>query len=360
MQSFSAKPVLEIKLDKIKANFLTLKEKLDARTSLASVVKANSYGLGADRIAPYLYHLGCREFYVTSIDEALDLRRHLSLDAGIYILHGIAKDETPLAIEQNFIPVLNSMSDVESLKGTKIKASLHIDTGMNRLGFDNADLQKLKSNRQALQSFDIKYIMSHLACGDEKGHPKNRKQLEDFKNLVQELGIKAKLSFANSGGVFLGQDYHFDQVRTGAAIYGIGQKVAAVGVIQNTISVKAPILQIRDVKAGETVGYGANYLVKTPTKLATISVGYADGIIRAFEGGGCALLGGSKCKIVGRVSMDVLVLDVGCVKAPIALGDMAEVLGDFQTADDAAALTGTIGYEILTNLGQRYKKVYTG
>ena len=202
--------------------------------------------------------------------------------------------------------------------------------------------------------------MSHLACADEPEHPKNRDQLATFKKLTAHLALPCRLSFANSSGIFLGNDYHFDQARPGCSLYGINPQHSDENPMQGVVTLKVRILQIRDVATGETAGYGASYKVSSPVKLATISVGYADGILRCIGQNGMVAIGGQKCPIVGRVSMDTIIVDVTAVKSPLHIGDYAEIIGPHQTVDEVAAQAGTIGYEILTSLGKRYKRIYTG
>ena len=357
--------LLEIHLDRVRQNYLSLQKRLARGTDCAAVVKADAYGLGAAAVVPELYQANCRHFYVAHAHEGVEVRAALKGDeAQIYAFHGAGGISSDELLHNNIIPVLNSLGDVENWSafaretGKKLPAVLHIDTGMNRLGLPAAEVERLKNQIDLLRPLDLRYVMSHLACADEPEHPKNKEQLDRFKSLTAELGIPARLSLANSAGIFLGSDFHFDQARPGCAIYGINPQTGQNNPVQNVITLKARILQIREAPVGGTVGYGAHYKIKTLAKLATISVGYADGLLRSAAENGMVYIGGQKCPLVGRVSMDTIVVDV--TAARLRTGEWAEIIGPHQTADDLALLAGTIGYEILTGLGKRYTRVYTG
>lgn len=361
--------LLEINLDRITRNYLSLQKRLIRGADCAAVVKADAYGLGATAVAPELYKANCRHFYVAHANEGLAVRKVLKEDLGkasIYVLHGPYGITMQEFLQHELIPVLNTPGDIEQWSafaketGRKLPAILHIDTGMNRLGLSGAEVEQLKNDLDLLKPLDVRYIMSHLACADESAHPKNKEQLEKFRKLTAGLGLPCRLSFANSSGIFLGNDYHFDQTRPGCSLYGINPTPGHENPVQGVIALKARILQIRDIAAGETVGYGAIYKASFPIKLATISVGYADGILRCIGQKGMVALGDQRCPIVGRVSMDTIIVDVTAVKAPLRAGDFAEVIGPHQTVDEVAAQAGTIGYEILTSLGKRYARIYTG
>lgn len=361
--------LLEIHLDRITRNYLSLQKRLIRGADCAAVVKADAYGLGATMVAPELYKANCRHFYVAHATEGVAVRKALNENLGkasIYVLHGAQGLQPQEFLQNELIPVLNSLGDIEQWSavaketGKKLSAILHIDTGMNRLGLSGAEVERLKNNLAPLKPLDVRYIMSHLACADEPAHPKNKEQLEKFKKLTAYLGLPCRLSLANSSGIFLGNDYHFDQARPGCSLYGINPTPGVENPVQDVITLKTRILQIRDVPAGETVGYSATYKASSPVKLATISVGYADGILRCIGASGLVTIGGQKCPIVGRVSMDTIIVDVTAVEIPLRAGEFAEIIGPHQTIDEVAAQAGTIGYEILTSLGKRYKRIYTG
>lgn len=363
MEETNSQALLEIDLDIIAENYNFLKTLLDEKTRLAAVVKADSYGLGSKIIAKKLYGCGCRQFYVSYFNEAIQLEK--MNDAEIYVLHGFAGTTPDEFLDTNIVPVLNSIEDIKTWQtiagkmNKKLPAIIHIDTGMNRLGVDVKDIPDLVK-MEIDKSFDIKYIMSHLACAEEKHNPKNKEQLEKFKFAVKALGIKAPLSFANSSGIFLGKDYHFNQVRPGAALYGINPEPDRYNPMKAVVSLKAKILQTRAVEKGETVGYGCSYVVQKPSKLATIAAGYADGFFRVLGEHGLVYFKGVKARIVGKVSMDAIVVNVTAVKPEPKVGDWAEIIGENQTVDDVASNANTIGYEVFTALGSRYKRVYKG
>jgi len=356
--------VLEINLGKISKNYKFLKEKTANKVRCSAVVKADAYGLGIKYIAPILSDAGCREFYVAHASEAIELRKILEdKDIKIYVLHGIYASDCQEIIKNNIIPVLNSLEDIELWRDfakkacNRVSVNIHIDTGMNRLGLSPKDMSHLTDNSHILDLFSIEYIMSHLACSDEVNNIKNKEQLLKFKETTKYMEKYSK-SFANSGGIFLGENYHFNQTRPGCAIYGINPKSGFKNPMQGVVSLKAPILQIREVTKGETIGYGASYLLKKATKLAIISVGYADGIFRSFAEG-IIYIKGYKCSILGRVSMDIIIVDISEVKELLEQGDWAEIIGENQTLDEIAPQMKTIGYEVLTSLGNRYKRVYS-
>ncbi|MBI3440723.1 MAG: alanine racemase [Proteobacteria bacterium] len=357
----------EVYLDRVCRNYLYLQKKLKKGTDCAAVVKADAYGLGAAAVVPELYKANCRHFYVAKADDGLAVRAALKgQDAHVYVLNG-PYGAAPKELAQNhLIPALNTLGDIEYWAGfardggQRQPAIIHLDTGMNRLGLSAVDVTRLKSNLTLLKSLDIRYVMSHLACADEPEHPKNPEQLKKFVELIGQLGLPCRLSLANSAGIFLGSDYHFDQVRPGCAIYGINPQISLPNPMQGTVALKARILQIRDAVCGETVGYGANYKLSSPAKLASISAGYADGLLRSFAGGGVVYINGQKCPVVGRVSMELIVADVTQVTPSPHEGGWAELIGEHQSVDDLAAAAKTIGYEILTSLGGKYKRIYSG
>ncbi len=309
--------LLEIHLDRITGNYLALQKRLARGADCAAVVKADAYGLGAAAVVPELYKANCRHFYVAHASEGVAVRVALAgQEAQIYVFHGAGGIATAEFLKNNLVPVLNSLGDIENWSsfaketGRKLPAVLHIDTGMNRLGLSASEVGRLKNNIDVLKPLDVRYIMSHLACADEAAHPKNQEQLATFKKLTAQLGLPCRLSFANSSGIFLGSDYHFDQARPGCALYGINPQTGRENPMHGVITLKIRILQTREVAAGETVGYGASYKASSPVKLATISVGYADGILRCIAENGMVTIGGQKCPLVGRVSMDTIVVDM--------------------------------------------------
>lgn len=358
---------LEVRLDRIVRNYLSLQKRLKRGADCAAVVKADSYGLGTTEIVPELYKANCRHFYVANIAGGLTVRTALvGQEAQVYILNGPYGAAPEELAWHKLTPVLNTPGDVEywsdfaSRSGQRLSAVIQLDTGMNRLGFAAVEMLWLEKNAARLKALDVRYVMSHLACADEPSHPKNREQLERFKKMTQQLGLPCRFSLSNSSGIFLGEDYHFDQVRPGCALYGINPQPGQENPMQGVVVWKTRILQIRNAEPGETVGYGADYRLASRVKLATISVGYADGLLRSFSGTGAVYINGQKCPVVGRISMELIVADITHVTpAPHERG-WAEIIGDHQTVDDVAAAENTIGYEVLINLGRSHKRVYSG
>jgi len=363
--------VLEISLDRIRRNYLALQKMLAKGCDCAAVVKADCYGLGVAAIVPQLYKANCRHFYVAHASEGVAVRTALkgveeAQAAQIYAFHGSGGVTAEELVEHKIIPVLNSLGDIDHWsdfareRARKMPAVIHIDTGMNRLGLTSMEVGRMKNNGDKMRWLDVRYVMSHLACADESGHHKNELQLMKFKYSVDQMGVAARLSFANSSGIFLGSGYHFDQVRPGCALYGINPQTGQKNHMSGVVTLKARILQIKEVPAEETVGYGASYKLSSSMKLATISAGYADGILRSTGENGMVYIAGQKCPLVGRVSMDTIIADVTQVKERFGVGDWAEIIGPNQPVDDLAAQAKTIGYEMLTSLGKRYTRIYKG
>ena len=337
-------PILTINLQAIQNNYHYIKTICNAE--IAASVKADSYGLGADKIAQSLYQVGCRKFFVATIDEGIALRKCAN-DIAIYILNGLTPSRLPLFIEHNLIPIINSP---EQLKHWNSRSCvIHIDTGMNRLGMNLDDFEQIESLPQ-----NIEFLMSHLACDGDMQNPYNKQQLEKF-TAATARHPHIKKSLAASGGVFLGSEYHFDIARVGAALYGIGAR-GNVG-LQNPVHLHVPIIQIRNCMQDEYAGYGATKFVKKGSVLATIPIGYADGFSRFLSNNGILYLHNKPVEIVGRISMDLTIIDVTGHNA--AVGDMVEILGPNLYPDDIAARMGTIGYEVITSLKNgRFQRDY--
>jgi alanine racemase len=237
---------------------------------------------------------------------------------------------------------------------------IHIDTGMNRLGLTEREVMGLAEQRDRLAALNIRYVISHLACADTPEHPLNERQRQAFETLSAVWGLPLRLSLANSSGIFMGENYHFDLARPGCALYGINPQPGTSNPMQGVVTLKARILQVRDIDKAGTVGYGATFTALPSSKYAALSVGYADGYFRSFTGAGKVVIHGVKCPVIGRVSMDSIVVDISQIKQPVRTSDWAEIIGAQHPVDAAAAEAGTIGYEILTALGQRYERKYTG
>ena len=336
---------LRIDLDAIAGNW----RKLDALAPSAAVVKADAYGLGMDRVAPALRRAGCRTFFVAGLDEGAALRALLP-DVEIAVLSAPVEGFQQAYREYRLLPVLNHMGDLAAWPGED--AVLHIDTGMTRLGLDPAQATALDRRR-------FRLAMSHLACADEPEHPLNDAQRRLFAELAARFDAPASL--ANSSGIFLGAGYRFDLARPGMALYGLNPTPAGPNPMRPVVRLEARVLQVREADRPLTVGYGATADVGAGRVLATVAAGYADGYLRAASPGAGAMLHGRRVPLIGRVSMDSIILDVtGLPPGSVKPGDWAVLIGEGVDADELADAAGTIGYEILTSLGARYARSYAG
>ena len=358
----TAGAVLTIDLDAVAANYRILLDRL-AGVPAAAVVKADAYGLGADRVAPVLERAGCTTFFVALIDEGVRLRRVLP-EATIAVLGGLMAGTEPVFEDHRLIPVLNGIGEIEAWArfcrereqaGT---ADIHVDTGMLRLGLPPDEFEALADDRGRLDGIDVRFVISHLASADEPDHPKNGEQLAAFRR-VRAMLPRGRACVANSSGIFLGPDYHFDMARPGVAIYGINPVPGAPNPMRQVVRLQGKILQVRHVDAPETVGYGATHRIARPGRIATVAVGYADGYLRSLSGKGTGYIGEMPVPLVGRVSMDLVTFDVTDVPEDRCRpGQSIDLIGPHNPADRLADEAGTIGYEILTGLGRRYHRVY--
>ena len=363
----SASAILTIDLGALVANWLRLRE-MSQRAECAAVVKADAYGLGMEQAASALSRAGCKTFFVATIAEAGSLRALLP-DATIYVLAGLLTNTAPLFQLHNLRPVLNSEAEVKewaeycAASGQPLPAAIHIDSGMNRLGLSALEVDAIAPVASLWKMFELSLIMSHLACSDEVGHPKNERQRKIFDALRAKLP-SAPASLANSAGILLGRQHHYDMVRPGIAIYGGRPQQTGDNPFQPAVTLFGRILQVRDVVSGETIGYGATRTLKSPTRIAVVAVGYADGIFRALstrddKEGLSVFIGGHAAPILGRVSMDLITVDVTTIPGDIARrGEWVELIGPNVSAQAMAHHAGTIDYEILTNLGTRALRRY--
>lgn len=356
--------VLTIDLGAIADNWRRL-ARLVAPARCAGLVKANGYGLGAVPVARALAAAGCDLFFVAHASEGVTLRQALP-EAEIMVLHGPPPGAAAELQEHRLVPVLSSPEQIAEwsalarLENRRLAAALHLDTGMNRLGLTAAQAARLSESPEALAGIELRLVMSHLACAEEADHPLNRRQLAAFEALRRRLP-PAPASLANSAGIFLGRDFHFDLVRPGIALYGVDPRPGSPEKIRQAIELKARIIQIRDVDRGQTVGYGATHSVSRPGRVATIPVGYADGYLRTLSNRGHAYVADVRVPVVGRVSMDLITLDVTAVPPDkIAPGTEVELIGPHLPLGEVAKLAGTIEYELLTRLGPRFHRVYLG
>ncbi len=357
--------ILTIDLAAIRANYILLRSRLRG-AACAAVVKADAYGLGAARVAPELAEAGCRHFFVAHLDEAIALRPHLPKGAEVFVLNGLLPGAEAEALAQNVTPVLNSLAQIDAwaalarAQERALPAVLQVDTGMSRLGLSPAEIGLLTEDPHRLDRVALSYVMSHLACAEQPDHPLNAEQLARFRLLRRKLPA-VPASLANSSGIFLGLDYHFDLVRPGAAVYGIAPVAGRPNPMRQVVRLHGRLIQVRQIEAGSTVGYGATWRANGPRRIATVSVGYADGFPRSLGDGGSAFIGANEVPLVGIVSMDTATFDVSNVPPDMLQpGGLIELIGDRNPLDAVARRAGTIGYEILTRLGHRYHRRYIG
>jgi alanine racemase len=364
----AATGVLTVDLDAIVANWRKL-EKTAVPAECAGVVKADAYGCGTGPVARALAGAGCKTFFVASLDEAVAARAAVP-QAALYVLDGFFQNCGDAYAKIDARPVIGDLNELAEWdvfcrrSGWTGGAAIHIDTGMNRLGLTIAEAQGIIPRINA-GDHGITLVMSHLACSELLNHPLNAKQLASFREIASLFaGVPASLS--NSSGVFLGAQFQFDMVRPGAALYGVNPTPEADNPMQPVVDLKARIVQVRNVDKGETVGYGGTWTARRPTKLAIVSAGYADGYFRAGSSndgtrGAEVIVAGKRCPVAGRVSMDLIAVDVTDLEKNAARrGHMATLIGEGITVDELAHHFGTIGYEVLTSLGSRYARVYRG
>ncbi|HEU0222217.1 MAG TPA: alanine racemase [Paracoccaceae bacterium] len=346
-----ARARLTIDLDAILANWRALDAKSGPLTETGAVLKADAYGLGAERVGRALARAGVKTFFVALAEEGAALREALGEGPEIVLLSGPMEGDRALIAEARLVPILNSPAQLHRLAAELPghACALQIDTGMNRLGFEPVEL--------AMHLFEVlaarpRLVMSHLACADTPHHAMNALQLAAFHSMTLALaGIRRSL--ASTGGILLGPFHHFDLTRPGIGLFG-GLPFADA---RPVVSLSLPVIQVRDVLPGEGVGYGLTFMAGQPRRVATVAAGYADGLFRALSGRAELFAGTRACPVLGRVSMDLIGVDVtGLPEVPETL----EILGPAQGIDRLAAAAGTIGYEVLTSLGSRYARVYKG
>ena len=358
--------VLDIDLAAIAANYRLL---CDHHPSgpVAAVVKANGYGLGAAPIAAHLARHGCQHFFVAHLDEAIALRPHIP-GHFLAVLNGLLPGTEAEFIAHDILPVLGSLAEITAwtnaarAAGKKLPALLHIDTGMSRLGLDPRELSTVADDPSRLDGIDLRFIMTHFVSSEIAADPLNHRQREKFAAACARLP-PAPRSIANSSGIFLGPGFAADLARPGAALYGINPTPTDKNPMHPVARLTTRILQIRDVPAGDTVGYNATWAVPSsppaPRRIATAAIGYADGWHRSLSNRGCAIFDGTVLPLVGRVSMDLSTFDI-TARPDIAPGAMLELLGPDHGPDAVAEQAGTNGYEILTSLGARIARNYHG
>lgn len=359
-------PILTINLAALQDNYKLLDRMSAATCETACSVKANAYGLGVNRVVPALYEAGARSFFIATIEEGIELRKLLPA-AQLLILNGFSHKDGENYIKHHLIPVLNDLSEIKAYQalaqeiGEKLPAIIHFDTGMSRLGLDHEDTHKLIADQSVINGLHILYVMTHFASAEEQDNPLSQKQKQTFDKIAAHFP-DAQKCLSNSGGIFLGQDYHNDLTRAGIALYGGAPMHGKPNPMNAVITLNAPILQIRSVKKGDGIGYNATYRFDKDGHVAVLGLGYADGILRSLSNSGNFYWNGEPLPIRGRVSMDLTICDITHLheKDRPKKGDMLEIIGENQPIDHIAKSAGTISYEILTALGNRYIRNYIG
>ncbi len=364
---------LTLDLDALRANRRTIVQRVGGAVEVAGVVKADAYGVGLAPVLRALAADGCRTFFVAHVAEGIAARAVLDgarrPETRIFVLNGLLPDNTHAYAAHRLSPVLGSLPEIadwaafRAASGTMVGAALHVDTGMNRHGLSLDEARALAEDPARVDAAGLTLVMSHLACADAPDHPLNRTQAARFRE-IRGLFPNLRASLANSSGVFLGADHHHDLVRPGIAVYGGAIVSGEPTPMAPVARLEATILQVREVPAGESVGYGARQTTRRASRIAILSVGYADGFHRAGSSaddapGAFGSLRGRSVPLIGRISMDLMALDVTEV-ADAARGDTIELIGAHVTLQDVAARMGTIDYEVLTSLGRRYERIYRG
>lgn len=365
----SARSVLTINLDAIRANWAKLNQ-ASGRAECAGMIKADAYGLGLEPIMRTLASEGCRTYFVATIDEGRRARL-VQPGAVIYILDGLLPGAEPNYTGFDLRPTLSSLAEARDwaaysrARGRRLPAALHIDTGLNRMGLTETEIDALVAEPQLFESFELTLILSHLACADTPANPMNEMQRQRFDFLRAKLP-PAPASLGNTAATFTSPQFHYDLVRPGIGLYGGRAREDQPNPMRPVVTCAARILQVRELAPGASIGYGATYRVHRPSRIATLGIGYADGFLRGLsvaegEAGTMGYIGPYPVPIVGRVSMDFITVDVTDVPEALARrGAWVEVMGERITVDDLTDKAGTIGYELLTRLGQRVHRVYEG
>lgn len=364
----SATGAIRIDLDALAGNWTALAGCVSP-AECGAVVKADAYGLGLARVLPALTAVGCRTFFVATPTEAAEARA-LSANARIFVLDGLFPGSADALLAASAIPCLTSLAEVAEWSaharriGVRLASALHVDSGLNRLGMPTDDVKRLAAEPQILEPLDVVLIMSHLASADDPVDPANATQRVAFEQL-RALLPKAQASLAASDGLMLGSTFHYDLVRPGYALYGGQAFRGARAPVQPVVSVHTRVLQVRDVASGAAVGYSGTWRATQPSRIAILAAGYADGFARTASStnkspGGSVVIHGTRLPVVGRVSMDLITVDVTASPHAVSRGDIAELLGPALTLEAAGAEAHTIGYEVLTRLGRRFERHYVG
>ena len=337
-------------------NYKIIRNKV-GNSRIMSVIKGDAYGHGIYQCQKILYEAGCRDFYVARLEDAINIRRRSPRSINIFLLSGTSSYKAcGLLKKYKIYPIINNYDQLEIINKypETIKFVLHFDTGMNRLGFRFKEIEQIKD---LTRINEIKFIMTHLSSADEKNLSECRHQLNQIKKI--NYYFKKPMSIANSSGIFLGKTFHLDYVRPGKSLYGINPFIKKSFGLKGVMSIYAPILQIATVTKGQTIGYSKTYEAKKNIKVATIDFGYSDGYLRGGSNKSKVFIDGKVCKVLGRVSMDLITIDVSNIdEKKLYLGKPVEILGNNQSCEDLALESGTNEHEILISLGKNSKKVY--
>lgn len=354
--------VIDIDLAALSRNYRALAATAEPAIC-AAAVKANAYGLGVEYVAPRLWEENCRDFFVATLDEGIELRALLR-KANVYVLNGLLEGQEQEFDDNKLLPVLNDLAQIEywrhycRAKEKALPCLIQFDTGMNRLGLGMTEADKLGERPDLLSGITVRGIMSHLACASDPTHPLNERQRLALEK-IREAFPGTPASLANSAGVLLGQPYHQDMVRVGIGVYGGELQGGDSLQIEPVVRVRSRILQERWVEPGASVGYNATYTVQARTRLITVSAGYADGVSTGLSNRGFVAIDGFRAHVVGRVSMDLITVDVtGVAEEKTKPGALVDLIGPGLSLDDAAASAGLIPYELLTSLSPRFERHY--
>lgn len=359
--SYSSRPTLRVNLDNLRYNYEAIKARIGT-AKIGACVKADAYGLGAAQVSRALYGAGCRMFFVATAGEGKILRESVGPNSAIFVLNGPSPRDKGVLLGAKLKPVINSLEqarfwqEVCNSVNEPPYTAIHIDTGMNRLGFDEEEFKEFARDKKLWNALNPEWVMSHLACAPDADHPMNAAQLAKFKRAAAQLPL-TPLSLANTAGTYLGKPYHFQMVRPGIGLYGgYATNKPEQEDIKTVATLLAPILQIRNVSKGETIGYNASFTAPRDMLIAVLGAGYADGVPVLASNKGHATLHDEPVPIVGRVSMDTTIVDITHVHMHKEVGGVVVFRGD-QLENEADEI-GTINYELLTRLGQRLRRDY--
>lgn len=364
MQAYSTSSgILTVDLSALGYNYQLLQKTVGQKCGVAGIVKADAYGLGMAPIVKKLTELNCPQFFVATLEEALALRK-INTDTPVAVLNGLYHGAEKEYLAHNIMPVLNSLEEIMRWKkqakdtSTPMPAIIHFDTGMNRLGLGTKETERFFDSPTFSTGLDIKMLLSHFSCADEKENILTFKQNEKFKILAEKFPAAQK-SIANSSGVFRDKIYHHDIVRPGYALYGGNPTPETNNPMKPVVKLAARILQVNHVERGESVGYGATHIFDNSMTIATVALGYADGFMRSGSAATTLYWRGKPCPVLGRISMDLVSVDLSALAdSTPQTGHFMDILGPHQNIDGLADDMRTIGYEILTSFGARYQREY--